>query len=171
MIKGMELYTDSLQTTLPDLSPFYNKGGKLLHFHGEADTSIPPASSIHYHESVRNIMYPNLTFSAGNEALNEWYRFFLVPGAAHCATNDEQPNAPFPNTDFAVMIDWVENGVLPERLAAMVESGDQEGTTAELCAWPARPYWSDNSTMNCLTNESSVQSFLWDLDAFKMPIY
>lgn len=171
MIKGMELYTDSLQTTLPDLTPFFEKGGRLLHYHGEADTSIPPVSSIRYHESVRSIMYPDMSFEEGNEALNEWYRFYLVPGAAHCATNDLQPNAPFPQDNFATMIQWVEEGIAPTTLNATVLDGDSVGEVDQLCVWPSRPYWTDNSTMQCQSNQSSISTLLYNLNAFKMPIY
>lgn len=72
MIEGMEKYGDSLQTTYPDLSRFQKNGGRLLHYHGEADTSVPTAGSIHYHESVRKAMYPELSFENGNEELNNW---------------------------------------------------------------------------------------------------
>lgn len=134
MIVGMEMYADSLQTTLLDLTSFYENGGRLMHYHGEAGTSIPPASSIHYHESVREVMYPNMTFEAGNEALNEWYRFYLVPGAAHCATNDQQPNTPFPKNSFAALINWVENGVVPTTLNGTVPAGSPyAGESGEIC--------------------------------------
>jgi tannase len=48
MTTGMVRYTDSLQTTLPDLNPFQSSGGKLLHYHGESDPSIPAPSSAYY---------------------------------------------------------------------------------------------------------------------------
>ncbi|PYI00061.1 tannase and feruloyl esterase [Aspergillus ellipticus CBS 707.79] len=150
ILKGMNLYGDSLQTTYPDLSDFYNKGGRLLHYHGEADTSIPTTGSIHYHESVRKIMYPDLDFETGNDKLNDWYRFYIVPGAAHCAINADQPNAGFPRDNFALMIDWVENSV----------SGANEGEVQQICTWPARPYWTDNTTMVCQQNASSVSAML-----------
>ena len=45
---GFVRYYDSLQTTLPDLTPFQSSGGKMIHYHGESDPSIPSASSVHY---------------------------------------------------------------------------------------------------------------------------
>jgi tannase len=171
MIQGMNKYMDSIQTTVPDLSPFLNKGGRLLHFHGEADTSVPPTGSIHYHESVREVMYPNLTFAQGNDKLNEWYRLYLIPGAAHCATNDEQPNAGFPRDNFAHMIDWVENGIVPTTINATVESGDLEGEVQQVCTWPTRPYWTNNNTMVCEQNATSISTMLYDLDAYLGPVF
>ncbi|RSL66072.1 Tannase [Fusarium duplospermum] len=60
MTIGMIRYGDSLKTTLPDLTTFKSNGGKLLHYHGESDSSIPAASSVHYWQSVRSIMYGDL---------------------------------------------------------------------------------------------------------------
>lgn len=88
-------YGDTLQTTLPDLSTFHSHGGKIFAYHGEPDNSVPAASSVHYHESVRSVMYPNSTFNASTAAIGDCYRLFLVPGAAHCSTNTLQPNGSF----------------------------------------------------------------------------
>lgn len=50
-------------------------------------------------------------------------------------------------------------------------SGDLEGETGEICAWPSRPYWTDKATMVCQDNETSIDALLYTLDAFKVPIY
>src|SRR5699024_8193443 len=84
---GMVRYMDSLQTTYPDLTTFKTSGGKLLHYHGESDPSIPAASSVHYWQAVRSVMYGNLTQEESLEALEDWYQFYLIPGAAHCGSN------------------------------------------------------------------------------------
>ena len=172
MIEGWQLYDDSLQTNWPDLTPFHQAGGKVLHYHGESDNSIPTASSVRYHESVRQIMYPKLSFNDSTEALGDWYRLFLVPGAAHCAANPLQPNGPFPQTNLAVMINWVEKGVVPTTLNATVLQGENLGDNAQICAWPLRPYWANNSThMECRYDQASIDTWLYDFDAIKLPVY
>ncbi|PYH73629.1 putative tannase [Aspergillus vadensis CBS 113365] len=172
MISGLQEYYSTLQTTWPDLTPFHNAGGKVIHFHGDADFSIPTAASIRYWESVRSIMYPNQDYNSSAEALNEWYRLYTVPGAGHCATNDAMPNGPFPQTNMAVMIDWVENGVVPTTLNATVLQGENEGQNQQLCAWPLRPLWTNNgTTMECVYNQRSIDSWHYDLDAVPMPVY
>jgi len=133
IIKGWQTYQDTLHTTWPDLTPFHNAGGKVLPFHGESDNSIPTASSVRYHESVRQIMYPNMSFNEST-ALNDWYRLFLVPGAAHCAPNTAQPNGPFPQTSLTVLIDWVHKGVEPTTLNATVLQGEHIGENRQICA-------------------------------------
>lgn len=120
MVQGMERYMDSLQTTLPDLTPFYEHGGKIIHFHGEQDSSIPTESSVHYYNCVRKMMYAGKSYNESTSALKEWYRLYIVPGAAHCATNELQPNGPFPQTNFAVMAQSVEQGIVPQTLNATI---------------------------------------------------
>ncbi|PWY65426.1 tannase-domain-containing protein [Aspergillus eucalypticola CBS 122712] len=51
---GWQMYEDSLDTTWPDLTPFYEAGGKVLHYHSEYDGSIPTASSVPYYESCQS---------------------------------------------------------------------------------------------------------------------
>jgi len=55
----------------PDLTPYFNRNGKILHYHGWADGLISSRSSIHYYTSVERTM--NCTFSNN-------YRLFMVPG-------------------------------------------------------------------------------------------
>ncbi|MCJ1250737.1 hypothetical protein MMC30_007965 [Trapelia coarctata] len=157
IIKGWQTYQDILQTTWPDLKPFHAVGGKVLHFHGESDNSIPTASSVRYYESVRQIMYPNMSF---NES------------AAHCSPNTAQPNGPFPQTNLAVLINWVEKDVEPTTLNATVLQGEHIGENQQICAWPLRLYWTDNGTdMVCQYDQASTDTWLYDFDAFKLPVY
>jgi tannase len=90
MNEGMQRYYDVLQTTWPDLSPFQSAGGKIIHIHGESDPSIPSASSVRYHESVRQVMYLSMSFKKSHEAMNDWNRLFWfqrVPIADLAAIN------------------------------------------------------------------------------------
>ncbi|KAH8653750.1 Tannase/feruloyl esterase [Xylariales sp. PMI_506] len=165
-------YYDSLQTTYPDLTEFQSNGGKLLHYHGESDPSVPAASSVHYWQSVRSIMYPDETDEQSLEALQEWYQLYLIPGAAHCGTNDLQPG-PWPVSNMDVMIDRVENGVQPTRLNSTVSSGGYAGETQLLCQWPTRPLWSSNSssTFDCVNDTASIESWTYEFSALSVPVY
>lgn len=168
---GMVRYMDSLQTTYPDLTTFKTSGGKLLHYHGESDPSIPAASSVHYWQAVRSVMYGNLTQEESLEALEDWYQFYLIPGAAHCGSNTLQPG-PYPQNNMETMINWVENGVKPSRLNATVSSGTYAGETQMLCQWPTRPLWKgDSSSFSCVNDQDSIDSWTYSFDAFKIPVY
>lgn len=173
MNTAMIAYSDTLQTTLPDLTPFHSHGGKILHYHGESDDSVPPATSVHYYDSVRTTLYPSLSYNESVGALNEWYRLFMVPGAAHCATSALQPG-PYPMVNMETMILWVEEGVEPVRLAAAVSTGGNKGETQQLCSWPLRPFWGAagaNGTMGCEYDQESIDSWTYVFDAFKLPVF
>ncbi|KAH9843242.1 tannase [Teratosphaeria destructans] len=178
LVEWMEIamlrYYDSLQTTVPDLTPFMSHGGKLIHFHGESDPSVPSASSVHYWQSVMSIMYPNLTFTEAVEEMSDWYQFYLIPGAAHCGANSLQPNGPYPEDNMNILIDWVENGVKPSRLNA-TGAGTDDGSTWELCQWPQRPLWPSNSTaetdFECVFNQEGYDTWTYSFPAFKLPVY
>lgn len=144
--------------------------GKLLHYHGESDPSIPSPSSIHYYDGVRSVMYPDSSYNASVEAMSEWYRFFLIPGAAHCGTNDLQPG-PWPVDLVQTMIDWVESDVAPDRLNTTVSSGDYEGETQLLCQWPERPYWTSNSSFDCVYDQTSIDSWVYTFSAYNETVY
>ncbi|THV46940.1 hypothetical protein BGAL_0347g00020 [Botrytis galanthina] len=172
MVQGWTRYEDSLQTNNPDLTDIYNYGGKILHFHGESDPSVPAASSVHYYESVRSIMYPGLSFNESTEALKEWYRLYMIPGAAHCAINSEQENGPFPQTNLQVLIEWVENNTVPVTLNATHLAGEYKGKNAQICAWPLRPLWINNgTTQDCVFDQASYDTWNYTFDAYKRPLY
>ncbi|OJJ46566.1 hypothetical protein ASPZODRAFT_159412 [Penicilliopsis zonata CBS 506.65] len=165
-------FEDTLQTTWPDLTLLAESGAKILHFHGEQDDSIPTASSVRYYESVRSIMYGDLNTTASYAAMDEFYRLFLVPGGAHCSPNTAQPNGPWPQTNLQVLIDWVEAGVAPATLNGTILQGDQAGDNQQICPWPTRPYWSNDTAANpdCVHSDS-IEAMIYDLDAFRMPVY
>ncbi|KAM5355131.1 hypothetical protein ACJ41O_001777 [Fusarium nematophilum] len=165
MVYGMNKYADSLQTTYPDLSDFQSAGGKVIHLHGEQDDSIPTGSSVHYYDSVRGIMFPHKSYNESVAALDDFYRLFLVPGGAHCGSNSKQSGGGWPQTTLQTVIRWVEKGVAPETLA-------NNGDIDTLCRWPLRPLWTGNGTlMSCVYDQESIDSWTYEFDAYKMPLY
>ncbi|KAJ6103413.1 hypothetical protein N7486_005840 [Penicillium sp. IBT 16267x] len=166
MIYSQKKYDDILQTTYPDLTDFQAAGGKVIHVHGEQDYSIPTASSVRYWDSVRSVMFPEKGYREGATALDDFYRLFLIPGVGHCATNDYEPNAPWPQYTLQSVIEWVEEGKAPATLAG---SADIDST---MCRWPMRPLWTDNAKkFQCIYDQDSVDSFTYDLNAYKLPVY
>ncbi|KAF2760391.1 tannase and feruloyl esterase [Pseudovirgaria hyperparasitica] len=170
MLQALQKFQDSIETTWPDLEDFQTAGGKVIHFHGESDDSVPTASSVRYYESVRSVMYPKLSYTDSVAALDDWYRLFLIPGAGHCAPSTTQP-APFPQNVFGSLIEWVEGGVNPTLLNATVESGANKGAKGKICSYPLRPYWTDGVNMDCVYDQSSVDSFTYTLDSIPVPVY
>ncbi|KAL7420961.1 hypothetical protein Q5752_003845 [Cryptotrichosporon argae] len=163
MLKGLQLYGSFTETTWPDLSIFKKAGGKLIHWHGEQDTNLFPEASAHFHEKVRHAMYPNAT---GYDEINEFYRFFLVPGAAHCAINAYQPDGPFPQYALQQMIDWVESGTVPTYLNGTTESGSSK--QPEICLWPTRPSWDSSGSFSCVNDGNTPSEFIHPLTGWKV---
>ncbi|KAI8063225.1 Tannase/feruloyl esterase [Gongronella butleri] len=159
MVEAMQMYSGTIESTWPDLSDFHNAGGKVIHFHGESDNSIPAASSVIYHNAVREIMYPDQNARNGFDKLHDWYRLFLIPGPAR--------PGPFPVNVLESVIDWVENGVNPTELNATTTAGVDE----KICSFPLRPLWKNKDTMTCVYDQQSIDSWLPPLDSIPVPVY
>ena len=123
----------TINSTSPDLSRFRAHGGKLIQWHGWDDPAIAPRSSIDYFESVL------ARSGRGDRALREtqeFYRLFLAPGVLHCG------GGPGPNVfdTVAPLVQWVENGVAPQRITATKYNGDNPANgvamTRPLCPFP-----------------------------------
>ena len=122
--------------TSPDLSGLQRAGGKLLMYHGLADTLIMYQQSVDFYASVTN----NL---ATAKEVREFFRLFLIPGADHCwGMTGYAPDLFDP---LLVLEKWVESGEIPERIKAIqyAESSDGEGDgqvlrSRALCPYPKR---------------------------------
>lgn len=111
-----------------------------------------------------------MSFNESLTALDSWYQFYLIPGAAHCSTNSLQPG-PYPQTNMETIINWVENDKKPSGLNSTVSSGDYKGESQLLCKWPLRPLWKSDSRFDCIYDQASYDSWTYIFDAFKVPIY
>ncbi|KAK7026418.1 hypothetical protein VNI00_015653 [Paramarasmius palmivorus] len=110
--RAIELNPFDFATYKGDLSAFQSRNGKLLTYHGQADTLATPGISQQYYEHVSETM--NLSPSS----LDEFYRYFRISGLFHC-TGGEGPWQigqvagssldPDANVLMAV-VRWVEDG-------------------------------------------------------------
>ena len=91
-----------LDATQADLRPFLGRGGKLLHYHGWADSAVPPGTSLNYFAAVQQQAGP----------APEAYRLFMVPGMNHCAGGQ----GPWQTDWLATMERWVEQGQAPDEI-------------------------------------------------------
>lgn len=110
----------NIETWKGDLSAFQKRGGKVLHYHGLADSIITSENSPRYYNHVSN------TMALPSKDLDEFYRFFRISGMDHCSggvgawgigQNSQVVNgtAQTPQNNVLLrMVDWIENGNAPE---------------------------------------------------------
>jgi hypothetical protein len=115
----------------PDLHAFQKGGKKMITWHGQADSAIPPQGTIRFREGLEDS-------HGGRDAVNDFQRVFLAPGAEHCVSGVGP--APASNV-LSVLASWVENGTAPDTIYAstLVENGTT--ISRDLCLWPKLPYY------------------------------
>lgn len=105
----------------PDLRAFQAAGGKLITWHGMADTTIPPGGSSSYYERA---------LKANNNTTN-FYRHFEAPGVGHC-----KPGAGLmPDQPLEQLMAWVEHEIKPKVLTA---SSKALNSSRPLCPYPSK---------------------------------
>lgn len=114
-----------------NLERFRVRGGKMIIWHGEADSLIFPRGTVNYFNRV-------LAANGGGKVVDEFARLFLAPGVGHCAGGP----GPNPVGTFEALVEWVENGVAPDKLTASRDLGNGLMRTRPLCAYPKTAQWS-----------------------------
>jgi hypothetical protein len=110
--------------TRGSLAAFAARGGKLIVFHGLADTLVPPGQSVAFFDRHAARM-------GGTARLSRSARLFMAPGMMHCgggtgpdAFNSTLGIPPRPPSDdaqhdlFSALIAWAERGEAPDRIVA-----------------------------------------------------
>jgi hypothetical protein len=127
-----------LDSTNPDLSAFYKRGGKLIVAIGTNDTLASPGAQLDYYQSVLDKM--------GRKKVDAFARFFVLPQTGHglSGTNYSMdgegksiPVAPIPNafSRLNLLVDWVEKKAAPP-MSVTVTAKDR---SLPMCSYPAYP--------------------------------
>jgi hypothetical protein len=140
-----------LNSTNPDLHAFKERGGKLIQYHGWADSAIPPQESIGYFESAQ----------AANGSTSDFYRLFMVPGMSHCGNGagasafGNSVVVPQPDAlhDVGMALDeWVAHGVAPDQIigTGFVDGDPAKGVvmTRLLCPYPQQAHYKGTGDIN-----------------------
>lgn len=103
---------DDMMNPKTELDAFRAAGGKMITYWGWSDTALNAGMGIAFYDQV--------LAEYGLRGAQDFYRFFLVPGVAHC----QGGYGPDTIDAMTPLIAWVEHGVAPERLAAQkIEAG------------------------------------------------
>jgi tannase/feruloyl esterase/alpha/beta hydrolase family protein len=134
-----------LNAMATDFRAFHSRGGKLIMYTGLADPVVSPSDTFAYYESV-------VTTMGGTDATRSFYRFFPVPGMAHCG-GGVGPNA---FDALAALEDWVENGTAPDSIRASHATNGGVDRTRPLCAYPAVAHYNGAGSIDDAANFSCV---------------
>ena len=133
-----ETISEWLDSTDPDLTAFYRRGGKLIVTIGSNDTLASPGAQLDYYQSVIDTM--------GRDRVDAFARFFVIPQAGHGLSGNSaningkgesiQP-APIPNQfdKLGTLMAWVERNEAPAK-TLVVTAGDR---SLPLCSYPNYP--------------------------------
>lgn len=117
---------DILDTTSVDFTPARDKGVKVLLYTGMADDGISPYNTIQF--------YDRLVDDMGQEAVDEFLRFYTIPGMSHGF-------GPFVAgfESLPALMAWVEEGVEPDGLSAVDTVAATAGRERPVCEYPSWP--------------------------------
>ncbi|MBL4559354.1 MAG: tannase/feruloyl esterase family alpha/beta hydrolase [Labilibaculum sp.] len=134
-----------LDSTDPDLSEFYNHGGKIIFTIGAMDYIASSGAQMDYYQSLIDVME--------QDKLDKFARLYVVPNGDHslrgksCSENGNGEQievkslaAPNHNQNIEMLIDWVEKDRAPAKTLVIDESGNI-GTDSNvkgylLCSYP-----------------------------------
>jgi feruloyl esterase len=122
----LEAVTD---TTWTNLSTFSGHGGKLLFYHGMSDQAFSAMDTLDYYQRMAKA-------NGGMDKVQNWSRFFLVPGMYHCRGGE------FALDNFDLLtaaVNWVEKGKAPDSVVATGKAFP--GRSRPLCAYPKYAYY------------------------------
>lgn len=126
-----------------NIDRFRAAGGKLIFFHGTVDDFIPVYSSIEYYE--------RLLERYGQQAADEFVRFYTIPGMGH---QTGVFNARLATLE--ALEAWVERGEAPGELLATDAHRDTAGRTRPVCHYPAWPRYEGSGDINIAASFACV---------------
>jgi feruloyl esterase len=145
---------DLMDSNNANLKPFFDRGGKLLMWHGWADQQVTPQTSTIYFSNVLKTVGPSAEDSIA---------LFMLPGVYHCG------GGPGPDRfdRMAALEQWVESGRKPTRIVASHLTNGVVDRTRPLCPFGQVARWNgsgstdDENNFACVAEETDTSFRPW----------
>ncbi|KAL4930425.1 Tannase/feruloyl esterase [Aspergillus undulatus] len=111
-----------------NLSAFHARNGKFITAQGWADQINAASWPVQHLTDIRDTM--------GSETVDEFMRLFMIPGGGHCGANEAYPHVPATYRILDALVNWVEEGILPDEGVLSEKPPDGRDVTRRLCPWP-----------------------------------
>ncbi|KAL1304978.1 hypothetical protein AAFC00_003883 [Neodothiora populina] len=155
-----------VSTNSGDLSAFRAAGGKLIVHHGMQDHVITGEQSMRYYIHVAQ------TMGITHGQMDQFFRFFRISGAGHCAVGDGawmfgQNGLARAASDNIIndLVNWVENGDAPDTLTGtkFVNDDSSQGIAFERphCRFPYRTTYDGVGDPNITTSWTCEYISTW----------
>jgi feruloyl esterase len=135
---------EKVNATSSDLNALKKRGGKVIHYHGWADPMATALMSVDYYAAVLK--------RYGKKETDNFYRFFPIPGMAHCGGGPGCGQVDW----LTPIVDWVEKGIAPDKvIGAHLENG-KTTRTRPLCPFPQVARYKRSGSIDEATNFQCV---------------